>query len=294
MKAVSKKDVDYYRNLWVKHLEQVRQERLSYYTRRAQAERDPGNYISLILDFSQAIQLPLIAKPPKAYAMKLQTRYPMLIGGIIDHGQNKNIYYYPSHQFGKGPNMIISMLHNHLHRNYFSQSGLQPRTLFLQADNCAGENKNRYLMGYLSWLVHQGAFDHIYFNFLPVGHTHEDIDQLFSNLHKIRMQGTCHTPAEFYTLLRSAYLDGPHAPMFHSMPVIYDWKEWFTPHLNDIKNHSKPRHFHIFRIQCHVTLTAKATPLTLEESAPVILFQSAPQGLPITCPPLPLENQVNE
>ena len=35
LKAVSKKDVDYYRNLRVKHLEQVRQERLSYYTRRA-------------------------------------------------------------------------------------------------------------------------------------------------------------------------------------------------------------------------------------------------------------------
>ena len=150
MKVVSKEDVDYYHNLWAKHLEQVHQERLFYYTQRAQAECDPGNYINLILDFPQAIQLSLITKSPKIYAIKLQTRYPMLIRSIIDHGQSKNIYYYPSHQFGKGPNMIISMLHNHLHRNYFSQPGSQPRTLFLQADNCARENKNRYLMGYLS------------------------------------------------------------------------------------------------------------------------------------------------
>ena len=44
------------------------------------------------------------------------------------------------------------------------------------------ENKNRYLFAYLKLLVDCGNFDHIYVNFLPVGHTHCDIDQLFSRI----------------------------------------------------------------------------------------------------------------
>ena len=44
------------------------------------------------------------------------------------------------------------------------------------------ENKNRYLFAYLKSLVDCGIFEHIYLNFLPVGHTHCDIDQLFSRV----------------------------------------------------------------------------------------------------------------
>jgi hypothetical protein len=42
------------------------------------------------------------------------------------------------------------------------------------------ENKNRYVLAFLKSLVDCGLFEHIYLNFLPVGHTHCDIDQLFS------------------------------------------------------------------------------------------------------------------
>ena len=44
------------------------------------------------------------------------------------------------------------------------------------------ENKNRYLFAYFKSLVDCGIFEHIYLNFLPVGHTHCDIDQLFSRV----------------------------------------------------------------------------------------------------------------
>ena len=49
-------------------------------------------------------------------------------------------------------------------------------------DNCFRENKNKYLFGYLSYLVQCGIFNMIEVSFLPVGHTHEDIDQFFSRI----------------------------------------------------------------------------------------------------------------
>ena len=36
--------------------------------------------------------------------------------------------------------------------------------------------------GYLSLLVEVGMFDYIKMSFLPVGHTHEDVDQAFSRI----------------------------------------------------------------------------------------------------------------
>lgn len=73
----------------------------------------------------------------------------------------------------------------HLHRDNTQQDGdtefkKLPRTLLLQLDNCGSENKNCYVFAYLSLLVAKGVFDIVKLGFLMVGHTHEDIDALFS------------------------------------------------------------------------------------------------------------------
>ena len=47
-------------------------------------------------------------------------------------------------------------------------------------DNCGRENKNQYVLGYCGFLVQTRVFESIELSFLPVGHTHEDIDQMFS------------------------------------------------------------------------------------------------------------------
>ena len=77
---------------------------------------------------------------------------------------------------------------------------------------CRG-NKNRYLFAYLKSLVDCGIFEHIYLNFLPVGHTHCNIDQLyrFSRVatflkgeFTIRF-GTMLIPASFPTMLYNTF-----------------------------------------------------------------------------------------
>ena len=51
-------------------------------------------------------------------------------------------------------------------------------------DNCARENKNKYVLGYFSYLIKQNLFSNIYINYLQVGHTHIDVDALFSLISK--------------------------------------------------------------------------------------------------------------
>ena len=62
--------------------------------------------------------------------------------------------------------------------NYLATLGdLSKKTVFLQLDNCGGENKNWLLLQWLSMLVELGRVKAFHINFLPVGHTHIDIDQ---------------------------------------------------------------------------------------------------------------------
>jgi len=59
-----------------------------------------------------------------------------------------------------------------------------PRKLYLQLDNSARDNKNQYIMAFLSLLTARKVFQEIQVGFLLVGHTHEDIDGYFSYLSK--------------------------------------------------------------------------------------------------------------
>lgn len=63
--------------------------------------------------------------------------------------------------------------------SYRSTSGILD-TIYLQLDNCSRENKNRFLMAYVESLVAWGMVEEVLVGFLPVGHSHEDIDQAFS------------------------------------------------------------------------------------------------------------------
>ena len=55
-----------------------------------------------------------------------------------------------------------------------------PVHLVLQADNTAAQAKNQYAAAFCSQMVGTQKFSTVTLNFLMVGHTHEDIDQLFS------------------------------------------------------------------------------------------------------------------
>ena len=66
---------------------------------------------------------------------------------------------------GKGGNIIISMLHHFLKTHRFGKTYVH-----FHADNCSGQNKNRYLMAYFMWRILTGLHEQIKISFLPVGH----------------------------------------------------------------------------------------------------------------------------
>ena len=67
---------------------------------------------------------------------------------------------------GKGANCTISLLHH-----FLATHNLGEVSINLHADNCSGQNKNRYVMQYLAWRVLAGLNERIEISFMIVGHT---------------------------------------------------------------------------------------------------------------------------
>ena len=75
-----------------------------------------------------------------------------LVGAIV-HG--RNVYFYRHLDvFPRGANVTIEVLHRLFEDTYERYGGL-PKRLYLQMDNCWRENKNRFVMAYLSDLVYK-------------------------------------------------------------------------------------------------------------------------------------------
>ena len=163
-----------------KHLRFVRRERLAYEHNRTEGIMQSEDVLSLIVDGADAsrFSLPHFAHNSHATSAKWQLRMHIL--GCIAHGRDTYAYTIPSH-IAQGNNVTIQVVHYVL-LDVKEKEGKLPKTLKLQLDNTTKQCKSKKLFGYLGLLVRLGVFKIVEVSFLPVGHTHEDIDQFFSRI----------------------------------------------------------------------------------------------------------------
>ena len=69
---------------------------------------------------------------------------------------------------------MISMLHH-----FFEVHGVHEEVCHIHADNCVGQIKNRYTVGYLLWRVLKGLHRSIVLSFMNVGNTRCMVDSNF-------------------------------------------------------------------------------------------------------------------
>ena len=84
-----------------------------------------------------------------------------------------------------------------------------PRTLYIQLDNTTRENKNQTFLAYLCMLVDKGIFDKIKVGFLLVGHTHDQIDQMFSTFSRRLGRNDAFTLEEMMSIVKESYTPRP-------------------------------------------------------------------------------------
>ena len=98
---------------------------------------------------------------------------------VYFNGVMKTYAYTQYARFPSGSDGIMNVLLDCITRSGVGIDGAFPDTLYLYYDNCSRENKNKYMLGLLHYLVHIGCFKKIKLCFLPVGHTHDRVDRFF-------------------------------------------------------------------------------------------------------------------
>lgn len=204
------------------------------------ARSHPEEVLDLIIDHANGIRLPHKHRYPKSLGTIIRPRAEVF--GAIDAGQKKSILIPHLQIFPHNASLTISLIFELLLRK--ARERPLPLDLRLQGDNCAKENKNRILFGFLLSLVGLRVFRAVYLEMLPQGHTHAEIDALFSWISR----GLEGMDVGSLTELISAFL--PFAfkhqrnqPEFASMPDVRDWASWLEPNLRAFEGLSEFRSF---------------------------------------------------
>ena len=207
-------------------------EREVYYRHRDNAKKHPNKYMCLIIDGMDQfkLKLPQYEQNTKDNTTQLDTK----LTGIKVHGVG-TYFYFTSGTFKAGANLNIDCLNQtllDLRRIYdelIEKGELEkwPDKLYIQVDG-GSENMNRFFLAYCDRLVAFGLFEKVKVNFLMVGHTHEDIDQIFSVVAGTLKEENCLSLDQMMDKLSKLDLNEPRHPKCKLLHSVWDWKYWFV------------------------------------------------------------------
>ncbi|XP_074659473.1 uncharacterized protein LOC141912156 [Tubulanus polymorphus] len=232
-----------------KHLRQQNVERQKYYKHAEKARKNPAKYMSLIIDGMDQAKtfIPHFSTVPKSIssAWRMKTH----VTGVILHG--RQVYgFFDKCEYPHSGNLTMNIILNIL---FLHKEDLPP-TLYLQMDNCWRDNKNRFVFAFLHMLVQMRIFDKIKVSFLMVGHTHEDIDQLFSRFSTYLNRHDAITMQQLMSAFEAC--DKKHSPVGIEIDHCYNISSWLSEEIEKISFHSKP---HVFKISRDANGQAKMT-----------------------------------
>ena len=127
-----------------------RQERQRYYANRQISIEKPREFLSIIIDGmdQNKTNVPRMVRVPKS-CQNIWNLRTHLTRALV-HGRG-SYRYFDFQQFPHDCNLTLT-------NTLVNLNGSIPRKLLLQFDNCVRENKNKYVMAFMAWLVEADFF----------------------------------------------------------------------------------------------------------------------------------------
>ena len=215
---------------------------MKYYEHRRKATENPNKYMSIIIDGMDQSKTAVPHFLEQTKSTSSMYRLKMHVTGVLVHGQH-TYGFFDYGQFHHSSNLTMTILLDVL---YMYKDSLPP-VLYLQMDNCARENKNKYVLALCCLLVELKIFRKIKIGFLMVGHTHEDVDQLFSRFSQRLGWNEAKTIPQLMDQFEKSFTPKPTSVL---MDKQYNISEWMTPYINAISGTMKP---HLYKIKLNDT-----------------------------------------
>jgi hypothetical protein len=134
--------------------------------------------------------------------------------GVVDASKDDHLYghLYKEGDGKKGGNSVASLIMKTLDKIGLlkqDETGnvITGKELNIVFDNCAGQNKNNYVLWLVPYLVELGYFETVNFIFLIVGHTKNACDRRFNNLKLLYSKSQCFSLHDMFEVLsKSKYV----------------------------------------------------------------------------------------
>ncbi|MCO5607618.1 hypothetical protein L7F22_061815 [Adiantum nelumboides] len=204
------------------HQEQQSAERQKLAKHREKCLEKKDQYLGLVIDGmdQKKTLLPHFLRPPKN--LKEENFVQLhVVGALIFNGVMTSRVFINFPNLHNDPNLTVTVIQKIL----TEWEGALPRTLYVQLDNTAQENNNQVLMAYLSMLVEKKVFKKVKLGFLLVGHTHDQIDQMFSKISVKLAKKSAFDLPKICEVLRESY--EPQSEV-HVLKGTYDFREFAT------------------------------------------------------------------
>ncbi|XP_056013929.1 uncharacterized protein LOC125667802 [Ostrea edulis] len=205
-------------------------------------------HVHYTFDFSQALSIPHHAR--QEGPLYFLTPRKVQLFGVALEGCYQQVNYIVDEDQGmgengagvKGSNGVISMLHHCL-----TTFGSGEKECIIHCDNCAGENKNRYVLGYLSWRTLLGLHKDITLSTQVPYHGRCLVDAGFANIKRLYHRTDVDSLSGLVDVInRSAksnrsvtYLNdaGEHNWEW------FDWKTFISQYFGPVRGIRKMHHF---------------------------------------------------
>ena len=144
---------------------------------------------------------------------------------------------------GKGANSIVSMVHHYL--SNFTQGEDE---IFLQADNCIGQNKNNTMVWYLAWRVTVGLSKVCELNFMIPGHRRFSPDRFFGLIKRKFRRSKVSALIQIAEVVETSTTGGQNKAYIigaeSAKPfAYYDWTEFLSHFFTTIPHLTTYYHF---------------------------------------------------
>lgn len=175
-----------------------------------------------------------IGRTPKT--MDKLFRPKLVLTAALAHGYTTHLFL-SSEQESHGSDAVCEMLSRTIEKvNAVCKKRGQPfpRHLVIQSDNTPAQCKNQFVTAFLAVLVARFKFVTATLNFLMVGHTHEDVDQLFALiLWLLVRKASFQTPSEILAFLgeqlRPHICQRGEELVTEMLTGVRDYYNWYCP-----------------------------------------------------------------
>ena len=142
--------------------------------------------------------------------------------------------------------MQLSLLHDFLEKHAAT-------SVYLQADNCIGQNKNNTVLQYLCWRVSTGRNEEVLLSFMLAGHTKFAPDRYFGLLKRKYKRSNVNTLVDVEYAVKSSTIHGSNKAQLiqHStgkkLVTWYNWSAFLNPLFKNLPNITSFHHFRVER-----------------------------------------------